>query len=223
MGPGPMGEVALSDVAGPQASGGWDAATEARYLERVREKAANMAREVLEKAQAEAESIRNQAYEQGYADGLAQAQAELEEFRATMGDSAAAVLQAIEAQSPPVLAQWKDDLVALLRLAVERMAAVVLSEERAAVLESLYLDAFKHLESHRKLTIRVNPEDEAAVADIIQSAKERTPGLEQWTVKADPSLEAGGLRIESANSLADNSLTARRAAVEHVLADLQIP
>ncbi len=222
MGPGSANETTLAGVSGAQA-GGWDPATEALYLDRVRAKATALAQEILESARAAAAALRSQAHIQGHEEGLAQAQQELDDFRASMGDSVSAVLGAIQAQSGPVLAAWKEDLVAVLRLAVERVTGLTLAAERAAVLESLYLDAVKLLDDQRRLTIRVNPEDEAAVADIILSAKERTPNLGAWSVKADPGLEPGGLRIESAQSLADNSLAARRKVVEGILAGLEIP
>ena len=222
MGPGPMGETTLEGVSGAQNSG-WDAATEALYLERVRAKATTLAQDILERARAEADSLRAQARAQGHEEGLTQARQELDEFRANMGDSASAVLRAIEAQSGSVLADWKDDLVAILRLAVTRITGLTLADDRAAVLQTLYLDAVKRFDDHRRLTIYVNPEDEAAVADIILAAKERVPGLEAWSVKPDPDLAPGGLRIESASSLADNSLAAREKAVNDILDGLEIP
>ncbi|MDR1241774.1 MAG: flagellar assembly protein FliH [Deltaproteobacteria bacterium] len=201
----------------------WDAGDESAYLARVRAKAAEKAGEIVARAEAEASGIRDKAYEEGYAEGIKKAAIELEEARRSLGEAVSAVLAAIREEAPRLSAAWRDDLAALVRLAVEKAFAVTLSEERGKILEALYLQAVQSLEDSRNFDVRVNPEDEACMEDIISLGSAGRPGLESWRVKADPSITPGGLIVESSSSLADNTAESRMAAVNAVLAGLNVP
>lgn len=223
MGPGPMNETILGSVENGSRGPAWDENTEAEYMERVREKAAAKVLSMLEEAKAEAETLKAEAMQQGYDAGIDAARKELEEFRAGMGDSVAAVLQAIQGQCSSIFDTWREDLVELMREAVSRYTGVVLREERAEVLSALFTQAVQVLESRRNLVIRVNPEDEVAVADMVQAAKERLTGLESWTVRPDASMTPGGLVVESDNGMVDNRMETRGAVINDVLARLTLP
>ncbi|BFR47165.1 flagellar assembly protein FliH [Nitratidesulfovibrio sp. HK-II] len=223
MGPGPLGETTLTGMEGASARPLWDEHTEEEYMERVRAKAEAKAREMLTQARMEAEVMRAAAHDEGYNAGMAQAHRELEEFRAAMGESVSAVLSAIQGQCSSIFAGWRADLVGLLRAAVERGVGLVVDAERAAVLETLFVKSVQALEQRRTLTVRVNPEDEPAVADIIAATKERFPGLEAWTVRGDAAIGPGGMVVESRDGMVDNTIETRRRIVEEVLAGLTLP
>lgn len=234
MGPSPFAETTLTGMEGANPRPLWDESTEEEYMARVRAKAEARAREVLDKAaevlaqaRAEAEVLRAAAHEQGrndgYAEGMAQAQHELDEFRAAMGESVSAVLSAIQGQCSSIFAAWRGDLVDLMRTAVERSVGLVVDAERAAVLETLFVKSVQALEQRRTLTIRVNPEDEPAVADIIAATKDRFPGLEAWSVRGDAGIGPGGMVVESRDGMVDNTIETRRRIIEEVLAGLTLP
>ena len=63
----------------------------------------------------------------------------------------------------------------------------------------------------------------AAVADMVQAARERLAGLESWTVRGDASMAPGGLVVESDDGMADIRMETRRAVIEEVLAHLTLP
>ena len=214
--------LSLASVEG-ETSQTWTPADEEGYLERVRVKATEMATSLVEEARREAEAIRRQAQEEGYQSGLHEAEAELEAFRAAMSDSVSAVLSAIEGQRSAIFARWREDLVAVLRLAVEKGVGMALSGDRAALLENCYVQAVSALENRRNLVIRVNAEDEPAIADIVAVTQARYPDLKAWSVKADPSVAPGGLMVESDDSLADNRVEKRTALVNEILRDLMLP
>ena len=201
----------------------WDDRDEADYLERVRVRAADKAREILAAAELEAVAMRARAQEEGYAEGLKQAEVELEDLRSSWGAAVSGVLSSLQNSAAAISLAWREDLAALVRLSVEKSLGIVLEQERAKVLEGLYLQAVKALEHNRSLIVRVNPEDEAAMADIIGLGRAGQPELESWSVKADPAVTPGGLLVESASSLADNSIESRQAAVNAVLAGLRLP
>ncbi len=214
--------LSLASVEG-ETSQAWTAADEEAYLERVRAKAAAMAASLIEDARREADFIRQQARDEGYNEGMRGAEAELEDFRVAMGDSVSAVLSAIKGQSAAISARWREELVTLLRLAVEKGVGMALVEDRFAVLENCYVQAVSALENRRSLIIRVNPEDEPAIADIVAVTQARYPDLKAWSVKADPGVAPGGLVVESDDSLADNRVEKRVALVNEILRELTLP
>ncbi len=215
-------ESELSDVERAKDTA-WTQRDEDAYLARVRAKAENKAREILERAAQDAAAMRGSAHEQGYAEGLAQAEAELEEFRSAMAGSSHAVLAAIEAQLASVLQQWREDLTSVLVMAVEKAVGFQLDAQRREALGAFYLQALQTLESHRSLTIRTNPEDAPVVEDIVGMTQARYPELQSWKVKPDPSVTPGGLVVESESSLADNRVESRMKAVGQALEHLVIP
>lgn len=201
----------------------WTEEDEARYLERVRAKAAAMAAKIVEDAEAEAGGIRSSARDEGYASGMAQAEREIEEFQAAISGSVSAVLSSIEAQCGKIYDGWREDLVTLLRAAAGKIVGMPLAENKAKLLEELYVQSVAALENRRSLVIRVNPEDEAAIGDIVAMTRTRFQDLAAWSVKADPAISPGGLVVESEDSLADNRLEKRAALVSEVLKNLTLP
>lgn len=201
----------------------WSEKDQAEYLERVRQKAEDKAREILRAAQSEANALRIKAREEGYAEGARQAEAELAELRSSLGDTVHTVLDSIEKQAAGIYAAQRENLCALVRLAVEKGLGITLAAERGAVLESLFNEAVESLESARRITVRCNPEDAAALEDIIAMGHEKYPDMKAWKVHADQAVEPGGILVESESSLANNTIESRRAAVDKVLAGLNIP
>lgn len=201
----------------------WNESDEAAYLERVRQKAAGMAVSLVEDAKREAEAIRTQAHEEGYNAGMAQAEQEIEEFQNAVSGSVSAVLAAIQGQCSAIFATWREDLVTLLRLAAEKAVGMDLVDDKARLLEEVYTKSVAALENRRSLVIRVNPDDEPAIADIVAMTQARFADLKAWSVKADPGISPGGLIVESDDSLADNRVEKRAALVNEALKSLTLP
>ena len=201
----------------------WTEKDEAAYLERVRQKASHMGAQLIAEAKAEADAIRLQAKEEGYNAGLAEAQGELESFRSGMTESVSAVLGAIEGQCSHIFEQWREDIVGVVRLAVQKITGVELAEQRDRVLEALLVEAVSLLEKRRELVIRVNPEDEPVISDIVGFTQERFPDVKSWRVRADASIAPGGMVVESESSLGEGRVESRMAAVDEVLSQLTLP
>lgn len=201
----------------------WTEADEAAYLDRVRQKAAGMAASLVDDAKREAEAIRAKAREEGYNEGMAQAEQEIEEFQNAVSGSVSAVLTAIQGQCSAIFATWREDLVTLLRLAAEKAVGMELVDDKARLLEGVYTKSVAALENRRSLVIRVNPDDEPAIADIVAMTQARFADLKAWSVKADPGVSPGGLIVESDDSLADNRVEKRAALVNEALKSLTLP
>ena len=200
----------------------WNAEDEAAYMERVRERAGQMATKLITDARREAEDIKRTAREEGYAAGLEDAHAELEQFRAGMGEAVASVLGSIEGQCSHIFDQWRADLVAIARLAVEKVTSLELGEKRSAILEALLPESIGLLEKRRELGIRINPDDEPMLNDNVGLAREKFPEVNSWRVRADSAINAGGMVVESESSLAEGRLESRIAAVDEVFRNLNL-
>lgn len=221
MGPNPLHETSLARVQNMRASTAWNEETEKEYMERVRTRARDMARSILEKATAEAQSLRETAQREGYEAGMAQASAEVAEFKDNLGSAVDAVLGALEAQKDTLAAAWREELATLLRLCVEKIVAHEVGEDRRALMQALLDDALAHLGESARYVVRVAPDDEGLVGDILSSA--HGPAAAAFSVRADAALEPGSLILECEAGIADNSLEGRRALVDNALAALVLP
>lgn len=184
------------------------------------------AQQILAAAQEElrkAEAIREAAKDEGFTAGLEQAQQELEGFRAAMGASVAGVLHAIHAQNGVIFEGWRQEMVELLKVCVEKGTGLVLDEQYPLVLEQLVMEAVRQLDDRRCITLRVHPDDEAAVADMVAAARDRLPNIGQWIVASEPSLELGGLIAESQSGTVDSRLELHQQLVENILQHLVLP
>lgn len=171
----------------------------------------------------EAAALRDAAQQEGFDQGLANAREELDNFRGAMGGSIAVVLQAIERQNSAIFGAWREEVVTLVHACIEKGTAWVLDEQHAQILRALVLESVRKLDNRHTVTLRVHPDDEAAVADMFAAAREAVPDVERWIVNGDPSIELGGLIVESPSSTVDNRLELRRTLVSNVLQHLTLP
>ncbi len=167
--------------------------------------------------------LRGTAHEEGFQQGLEAAQEEIENFRRGMGTSMGAVLRAIEDQCLNIFANWRLDLISLLKICVEKGTGLALDERHTKILEQLLINAVRHLDSRKHIVIRVNPDDEAVLMDLFDAAKERVPDLGHWIVNPDPAIEPGGLIAESTSGTVDSRLELFQEMVKNILDHLVLP
>lgn len=171
----------------------------------------------------EAEAIREAAQQEGFDQGLVNARDELNAFRGAMGASIAVVLQALERQNGALFAAWREEVVELVKTCVEKGTEWVLTTHYADVLRALVMESVRKLDNRHTVTLRVHPDDEAAVADMFAAAREAMPDVERWIVNGDASIELGGLIAESFSSTVDNRIELRRNLIDNVLQHLTLP
>ena len=178
-----------------------------------------------------AEKAHAEAYEKGYTEGhdaayaktLADADDELQALRSNMADAVSGVLTSIEGQCAHIFSTWREDLIAICRLSVEKMVPVLLDSKRASLLEALFLQSVASLERNRLFVIRVHPDDAPVISDIIESTRAKYPEITSWQVQADMQLNPGDLVVESESSLAESRIESRKAAVDTILDHLTLP
>lgn len=214
-------EVALGGIE-QQRSTYWDEKDEVAYLARVKERAVSVAASILEEAKDEAGQIRKRAHEEGYEAGLKAAEEELTEFRTSVADSVAGILRTIEEQRGHIFDDWRADIVAVVKLAVEKIACRELAEDRAKLLENLLISSVTLLEDRRELIMRVHPSDEALLADVLGLAKDKFADVHSWRIKTDSSITPGGMVLETTSSLAESRVEARQKAVMEMLTALSL-
>lgn len=221
-GPGGPGEMRIEDMDSRRRPGVWTTRTEEEYFRRVRERAAVMAREVVDAAQAEAEALRAGARQEGLAEGRAQAEQEKEKFLSTQAQALAASLDSLGAGCGNLWNQHRQELVTLVRLAVEKLLNIELSERRAEILANLLTQAVEAIDTTRGLTLAVSPGDKELVEELAARARAANPRLAQFTVRVEPGMAPGGLRLESEQGLVDNTLEGRWKAIEPILDQLAV-
>ena len=211
------------------------AEAQSRILQLTREALAlkAQAQEELAQAQAEhgkardlreeAEIIRDHAHNDGFQAGMAQAGAELKEFRADVGQMLGNMLQALDAQRHSLGEAWRDELAELARVAVEAGTGWILQAEHGRILQHLVFSSLQLLEDRATVTVRVHPDDEETVSDLFRAARERVPELSQWIVNGDASIEAGGLVAESVSGSVENLRAHYREMVNGILEYLTLP
>ncbi|MFZ5810955.1 MAG: FliH/SctL family protein [Thermodesulfobacteriota bacterium] len=195
---------------------------EAEFWERVRAKAQDKAREIISQAMAEAERLKATARDEGLAEGAEQARSQFETHLDEMGKAFAEILEVIQKDRKTLWASYRQDFVTLLRLAVEKTLGILLEERRRDILESLLDEALDIIDSRTDLAVTVHPDDAPMIEELLSRAAASRQGLDRWRVKGDPSLTPGGVRLESRDGMADNTVDSRFAEVEQIMGRLRV-
>lgn len=172
---------------------------------------------------AEAERIRQEAFDEGYGRGVEQAMMELDEQREKIDATTLSVLKAMEGQCGGLFDSWKEELTALVRQSVETGLGWTLKEDRVEVLDSLLGKSLEMLENHKRIVVRANPEDAPAVEEVLAGARRRFNELKTWDVQPDETMAPGGLVVESTSGKVETRAETRREIVEQALRHLTLP
>lgn len=216
-----LDETTLESLSGSSVRA-WDPNMEAEYWRRVRDKAQAMAQEIVAKAKVEAEALRQQALQEGYHEGVRLAEEKYETIIADMSHGFAAALDHLDSHTDAVWRERRQDIVTLARLAVEKTLAVEMSGRREEILGALLDECLERVENLRQLVIRVHPEDQELMEELLKRAKSVHPSLERWRLKGNPDAARFSLLVETEQGVADGSVATRFQAVESILAQLTL-
>ncbi|MEX2119521.1 MAG: FliH/SctL family protein [Pirellulales bacterium] len=187
-----------------------------RYLEQVRRQAAGLLREAGQQAQA----IRQAARIEGRKD----AQQELERMARqkvsaeleTLLPSLQSVVAQIEQSRDAWLGHWEHSAVHLAAAIAARLVRRELSAHPEITLD-LVREALELAAGSGELQIKLNPGDYAALGAEVQRIAAECSRIAPATVKADPSISAGGCRIETRFGSIDQQFEAQLARIEEEL------
>jgi flagellar assembly protein FliH len=195
----------------------WNDETEARYMEQVRERAQQMARDILAQALSEADQLRKRAREEGLAKAREEIQARAKAESDKVSDFLGRLQSALESEKKRAFDAHKQALFQILKLAFEKTLGVMLAEERENVLHSLFEEAASQLQTTTCITVKVCNQDLELTKALIEKTRQARPDLPELRVCPCADLEMGGVRIESGDGLVDNSVASRFEQVRAIL------
>ena len=169
--------------------------------------------DIVAQAHAEAEAIRAQAREDGFAAGLQAAQAEL----ATASETLASALASVAELRGQVADEVERGAVALgLRIAEHALAGAVEVDPDRVV--DAVRGALRCLTERDRVTILVNPEDIDAVRAATGDLMARLGGIGTCDVQAERRVSRGGAVVRTLEGEVDATLETKLARARDVIA-----
>lgn len=166
------------------------------------------AREIIKKANEEAESIRLKAQEKGLSQGKSEAQAKIKE--------ALEILNQAVIERKKIIRDAEDEI---LRLAIKAAEQVIRSEVSLQhdVCLNIVSDAINRVSDREQVIVRVNRED----ADYIKRYKDKlsgiVDGIKSFSILEDSGIEPGGCIIETNLGYVDARISTKLSSIEDVL------
>ena len=195
---------------------------EKEYVERVKIKATAKARAIITTAMKEAEGLKKRALEQGYTQGMRQAQEVMDQERQGLACQLTDIAQKMKAEKKALWSIYRADIMVLLKASLEKTLATEMEENRIAILENLLTEALSQIDSRECITITCAADDKRFLNDLITRAKTTFPDLSKWVIKADEGMNQGGLKVESCNGMVDNSIASRYALIRDILDQINL-
>ncbi len=161
------------------------------------------------------DAVREQAYEEGFAAGVAQAQAQLDGPSGALA-AAAEQLQSMRADAADSV---EADAVDLALRVAEQAIGAALAVDRELVVEAVR-GALRRLVERDRVLIFVNPDDLEVVRDHAARLVGELGGIEHCEVQAERRVRPGGAIVRTAEGEVDATLeTKLREVLEHELAN----
>jgi flagellar assembly protein FliH len=175
---------------------------------------------ILAAAQAEADSIREQARALGHAEGYASGR---EEFAAQAAPAVQALAESIvqaEADRDRIAAQVETAAVELALQIAEKALTTALSVKPERVVE-VVRGALRCLVERERVTIQVHPDDLPLVRDAVDGLVQQLGGIDHIEVQEERRVQRGGAIVRSAAGEIDarvpTKLDNAREILEHEL------
>ena len=171
---------------------------------------------------------------EGYTEGLAKGEEEarkevennfakeMEELKEDLSTRIAHLLADIDGQKEKIWNEFKEELVLLTIVSVEKIFNITLNDHKKEILNSLFDQAMDQLEDKRELCIKVNPDDAEIMQEVLEKARAEYPQLDKWQLKADPAIELGGVILENEDSIINNTIDVRYAEVKKIVDQLDV-
>jgi flagellar assembly protein FliH len=191
----------------------WSRDSEDEFFDRVRDKAKAKAKEIITIAMSDAEHIKAQAAKEGFAQGMAQAEQDIQALLGEKATALASILEQAQGGSKAIWEEYRQDIVTLVSMAVEKVLAVEVDQRRREVLGSLLDEALENVDSQRNLLVKVHPNDAEIMGELLTAAAKAHGALKDWRVKPDKDIAQGGVVLESDKGMVDNTVASRREIV----------
>lgn len=170
-------------------------------------------RNLVSRAQEEALQIKQSAYQEGFNAGLQQAEADLENFRNTLGAFMGAEDRVFNEIAPNILG-----------IAMEIAQKIIKTEVKSdpqIVLDTI-MDVLKTLSKNEpKIILRINPLQVQYIKDTLPE-QIRLLGMDtKLSIISDESITEGGCIVQTNNGLVDASIEAQLDIVQNALRSME--
>ena len=155
-------------------------------------------RNLVSRAQEEAETIKKSAFEEGYRKGLEQANSDIEAFKKSFSEFMNAPKDVFEYIAPDILEISVDIAKKIIKKEVE---------SDPQVLVNTIVDVLKTVsKSEPKINIRVKPQAVQFIKDTLPNITYEYGIDAKVNIIADPSIEEGGCIFQTNNGIVDASI-----------------
>lgn len=166
-------------------------------------------RNLVSRAQEEAETIKKSAYDEGYRNGLNQASSDIENLRNNVVKFLGASKEVFEYIAPDIL-----------EISIEIAKKIIKKEVETdpQVLINTITDVLKTISKNEpKINIRVRPQSAQFVKDTLPTVTYQYGIEAKINVIADPSVEEGGCIFQTANGIVDASIDTQLEIIKKAL------
>lgn len=166
-------------------------------------------RNLVSRAQEEAEYIKQSAYQEGFNTGIQQAQADLENFRNTIGAFLGAEDRVFNEIAPNILVIAMEIAQKIIKTEIKSDPQIVLNT---------IIDVLKTLSKNEpKIVLRVNPMQVQYIKDTLPE-EIKLLGMEtKLSILSDESITEGGCIVQTNNGIVDASIEAQLEIVQNAL------
>jgi flagellar assembly protein FliH len=158
------------------------------------------------------DAVREQAFEEGFAAGVAQAQSQLDGPASALA-AAAEQLQALRTDAAASVEADAVDLA--LRIAEQAVGAAIAADPELVV--EAVRGALRRLVERDRVLILVNPEDLELVRDHVARLVGELGGIEHCEVQAERRVRPGGAIVRTSEGEVDATLETKLARAREVL------
>ena len=166
-------------------------------------------RNLVSRAQDEAENIKKYAFEEGYRKGLEQASGDIEQFKANIDNFMGAPKEVFEYIAPDILEISVDIARKIIKKEVE---------EDPQVLMNIIVDVLKTISKNEpRINIRVNPQSANFIKDSLPDTTYQYGIDSKINIISDPSIENGGCVFQTNNGIVDASIDTQLEIIKKTL------
>ena len=166
-------------------------------------------RNLVSRAQEEAENIKKSAFDEGYRTGLAKAAADIEEFKEKIKEFMGAPKEVFEYIAPDILEISVDISKKIIKKELEGDPQILLD---------LITDVLKNAaKNETKVNIRVNPQAVAFLKDSLPTVTYEYGIEAKINIISDPSIEYGGCVFQTNNGIVDASIDTQLEIIKKAL------
>ena len=169
-------------------------------------------RNLISRAREEAQSIKESAAKEGYADGMAQAKADIEEVKNTLGAFFNAKQEVFDAVSPYILEMSVD----IAKKIIKRE----LDQDPSIILDNIQELLKKLSKEETKITLKVNPIQVSLIKSEIPDIMSNVGINAKIMVVPDEDVMEGGCLLTTTNGVIDATIETQLSVISEALKEI---